>query len=570
MIFLPKSRFVLGIALASSLLQIQVASAQEPVPATTVACDQEYALCAFANCTLSDDLKTASCRCYAFDDGKAGTSIAMVGLIPDPAVLEETQSVCDTPASCGSGGDSRSSNVTFMENEAPLCDAIASNELWPGADLVSTYSSKRQVANGVQFDNATGAALPTWTCPAAANRLVPVCMLAPCVYDPEGPSTNPYNAGRSHMVCTCPLVEATVEYNVVGGLQDPCSNDPSAPGDYVTAAGGPLAAKLMASENLEKKWAHVAAAFEELVAIAAASRETESPTEDATSDVVTLVTGLRTLSPTDEDIAVDDLGGGLPINNEGQRYVLSPEECTSGNNGIVVGDIGNGAIFQADYLCESNGQEPIGNLLFDLDSGEPIPIEGAVCCGPSPATDSLTMTARPTTVAPVTLPTSPESEYVTLDTAAGGCIGRKQDGSDELFLKECTANDEYIQWRLDDSGRFRSRVNDNECMQAGQWDELQAGIEALMSGVSMYVKDCGRDFGTKYDYQVFDESFATIGGLSGPLFLASRPDLCVVHFGADPALGESRIMLTECAELGGFRALGWEADNPCTHAPDGC
>ena len=562
MILLQKSNLVLIITLASSLLQRQSAHAQEPVPATTVACDQEYALCAFANCTLSDDLKTASCRCYAFDEDKAGTSIAMVGLIPDPGVLEETRRVCDTPASCGSGGDARSSNVSYIENEAPLCDAITSNELWPGADLVSTYSTKRQVANGVQFDNATGAALPTWTCPATVNRLVPVCMLAPCVYDPDGPSINPYTAGRSHMVCTCPLVEATVDYNVVGGLQDPCSNDPSAPGDYVTAAGGPLVAKLMASEDLEETWASVAVAFEEQVAIAAASRETESPTEDATSDIVTLVTALRTLSPTDEEIAVDDLGGGLPINNDAQRYVLSPEECTSGNNGIVVGDIGDGAIFQADYLCGSNGEAPIGNLLFDLDSGEPIPIEGAVCCGPQPAAAA--------TVAPDIVPTVSESDYVTLDTAAGGCIGRKQDDSDELFLKECTANDEYIQWRLDDRGRFRSRVNDDECMQAGQWDELQAGIEALMTGVTMYVKDCGRDFGIKYDYQVFDESFVTIGGLSGPLFLASRPDLCVVHFGSNPTIGESRIMLTECAELRGFRALGWEADNPCTHDPDGC
>ena len=265
--------------------------------------------------------------------------------------------------------------------------------------------------------------------------------------------------------------------------------------------------------------------------------DTESPTEDYDA------ASMMTQGPT-ETIGF----GGLPVDDG--RDELSTQECTDDYNGTVVGDIGNGAIFRPDYLCESNGLPPIGNIRFA--PGEPIPIEGAVCCGP------------PTTVMPPMM-----YDYFTLDSAAGGCIGRKQDGSDELFLKECTSDDDYIQWRFDEQGYFRSKVNDDECMQAGQVPEITDGVEALVAGTTMYVKECV-DGGLKQDFQVMDESFATLGGLSGPIYLESRPDLCVVHFGANPTIGESRIMLLECDSLGGQRALGWEADNPCTHEPDKC
>ena len=161
-----------------------------------------------------------------------------------------------------------------------------------------------------------------------------------------------------------------------------------------------------------------------------------------------------------------------------------------------------------------------------------------------------------------------DHDYVTLDAAAGGCIGRKQDGSDELYLKDCSSNDDSIQWRWDGKGRFRSKLDDTRCMQVGQWPAIQSGVkEALNNGTPLYVKDCGE--GLKKDFQVFDQSFEKVGGLSGPLFLQSRPDLCVVHFGAEPVIGESRIMMKDCDSLGGDRSLGWEADNPCTHSP-GC
>lgn len=61
------------------------------------------------------------------------------------------------------------------------------------------------------------------------------------------------------------------------------------------------------------------------------------------------------------------------------RPVMTRQECTSELNGVVVGDIGDGAISRDDYLCESSGEPPLANIV--PAEGEPIPIEGEVCCG---------------------------------------------------------------------------------------------------------------------------------------------------------------------------------------------
>jgi len=59
---------------------------------------------------------------------------------------------------------------------------------------------------------------------------------------------------------------------------------------------------------------------------------------------------------------------------------LTRQECVD-QGGSVVGDIGNGAIYQEDYRCESNGAPPLGNIV--PTEGGPVAVEGEVCCGPS-------------------------------------------------------------------------------------------------------------------------------------------------------------------------------------------
>lgn len=44
-----------------------------------------------------------------------------------------------------------------------------------------------------------------------------------------------------------------------------------------------------------------------------------------------------------------------------------------------MGDIGNGAIHSPDYICDNNGLPPTDVVV--ADPGEPIAIEGEVCCG---------------------------------------------------------------------------------------------------------------------------------------------------------------------------------------------
>ena len=69
---------------------------------------------------------------------------------------------------------------------------------------------------------------------------------------------------------------------------------------------------------------------------------------------------------------------------------LTRSECVDSLHGIIVGDIGNGAIFQSDYRCDSNGEPPIDIILPGPQ--EPIATEGEVCCGTTKTLSSSTST----------------------------------------------------------------------------------------------------------------------------------------------------------------------------------
>lgn len=80
-------------------------------------------------------------------------------------------------------------------------------------------------------------------------------------------------------------------------------------------------------------------------------------------------------TPTSEQ---PDGSGGLPVGNSGPEATLTAAECVDGG-GTVVGDIGDGAIFEPDYVCESNGEAPTASI--KAEEGGPIGVEGSVCCG---------------------------------------------------------------------------------------------------------------------------------------------------------------------------------------------
>jgi hypothetical protein len=61
---------------------------------------------------------------------------------------------------------------------------------------------------------------------------------------------------------------------------------------------------------------------------------------------------------------------------EGERQSLSEKECEE-QDGIVVGDPGDGSTHRADYVC-SSGKPPLASIRQREE--EPFYIEGAVCC----------------------------------------------------------------------------------------------------------------------------------------------------------------------------------------------
>jgi hypothetical protein len=67
-----------------------------------------------------------------------------------------------------------------------------------------------------------------------------------------------------------------------------------------------------------------------------------------------------------------------------ERPSLTTAECEA-QGGMVVGDIGDGAIHRPDYVCEASGKPPIGTIR--PVEGEPIAVEGSVCC-PAPTSAS--------------------------------------------------------------------------------------------------------------------------------------------------------------------------------------
>lgn len=184
--------------------------------------------------------------------------------------------------------------------------------------------------------------------------------------------------------------------------------------------------------------------------------------------------------------------------------------------------------------------------------------------------------------------TAVDFEYVVLDSLPGfrrgGCIGRNDTtldgepsgGGDELAYHPCRSDDDALQWRLDNAGRLRSKVNGQaECLQAEERPDVLQSVDNLIRGSQMYVKPCATPGSVVEDFQIVDVDFWAASAaegenpdtLQGPLRMLYRPDLCIVHFGADPVIGESRIMLVECASLGGERAKGWEAIDPCSTPP---
>lgn len=91
--------------------------------------------------------------------------------------------------------------------------------------------------------------------------------------------------------------------------------------------------------------------------------------------LIVITLGLAACMPKGVDEPIT--GSELPGLGSKHSIQMTAQECLK-SGGLVVGDIGDGRVHGADYLCE-NGEVPLGTIV--PTQGQPMGIEGAVCCG---------------------------------------------------------------------------------------------------------------------------------------------------------------------------------------------
>lgn len=140
-------------------------------------------------CRLSDDNRSASCKCEVFTGPTIVnlTGIMNLGVYYETiAVCGEDGSKCQNMSNCPADG-----NNTCSGTVAPVCKYVLeqnpddpSTSLIPGADLISTFGFE------MQDDYPMGST-------SCENLLVAGCMSAPCTYE------NGEISGSKYATCEC-------------------------------------------------------------------------------------------------------------------------------------------------------------------------------------------------------------------------------------------------------------------------------------------------------------------------------------------------------------------------------
>ncbi len=137
-------------------------------------------------CTLSSNGKVANCKCY-----KLSTDVVppQIPYYVDIHAILNLQIYNETVDACGSEGIGCAS---FNGIIPPVCEAINTHQLIPGADLVSVYSPMKKAD---YFDGST-----------QCDGIYAGCMTAPCIDSGETDSD-----GNSLVDCSCPLFDGPFE-----------------------------------------------------------------------------------------------------------------------------------------------------------------------------------------------------------------------------------------------------------------------------------------------------------------------------------------------------------------------
>lgn len=156
-------------------------------------------------CTLTQDGKAADCECYQIARGQpkgARYSYLLVTSILNKLVYEETVRRCGANGQrCLNAANLGSKNPP---REAPACDAIRAGTMFPGADLISTFTPALAPELGLISE----------ACPrnGKGGNVYAGCMGAPCKATGR---TDP-TTGLPLVRCTCPTFDGP---NQVGNPQ---------------------------------------------------------------------------------------------------------------------------------------------------------------------------------------------------------------------------------------------------------------------------------------------------------------------------------------------------------------
>ncbi|MEY4684906.1 MAG: hypothetical protein RLZ25_1365 [Pseudomonadota bacterium] len=133
-------------------------------------------------CTLSKDGLVANCTCYAINNTGSG---AKTPYLVDINAISNLDIYQETISACGNDG----SNCPTTSPAAPVCEAINTNLLVPGADLVSVFST-------LYMGDYSSSSSDTTSC----NGVYAGCMTAPCQ------RTGQFDAAGNELVnCACPI-----------------------------------------------------------------------------------------------------------------------------------------------------------------------------------------------------------------------------------------------------------------------------------------------------------------------------------------------------------------------------
>ena len=154
-------------------------------------------------CILSPDGKSANCTCYEINTEQYPPYVPY--FVSINAILN-LNLYLRTIAVCGHDGELCSPQAPIRDhtwwNPAPVCRAANTNNVIPGAELISVFSTVKN------SDYETGTTPNSTSCSAGKYA---GCMTAPCHH-----TGRQDNAGNELVECTCPVYDGPFELGQAG------------------------------------------------------------------------------------------------------------------------------------------------------------------------------------------------------------------------------------------------------------------------------------------------------------------------------------------------------------------